>query len=147
MSETPVDRSPRSVLNTTSGDDLGALSMAISRELVSVMKDYLGRGPTQARTYLRDNVVICVLQDTMTKAEHALVADGKGQAVRDIRRVFQDTLRSETTKAVERLTGRNVIAFLSDHDVDTDRAAEVFLLEPRPEEAAHLEVAGEEGQG
>jgi uncharacterized protein YbcI len=127
--------------------DIGELSMAISREMVILMKDYLGRGPTRARTYVRDNVIAVVLQDTMTKAEHKLVEDGKVDAVRDVRRVFQETLRHETSEAIERLTGRKVISFLSDHDVRTDIAAEVFLLDPLPEDAPHhdLEVEGSAG--
>jgi uncharacterized protein YbcI len=136
---------------TTAGEhshpDVGELSMAISREMVGLMKDYLGRGPTRARTYVRDNVIVVVLQDTMTKAERKLVQDGKPDAVRDVRRVFQETLRHETSEAVERLTGRKVISFLSDHDVQTDMAAEIFLLEPSEEDGPHLEIETEGSAG
>jgi uncharacterized protein YbcI len=121
--------------------------MAISREMVVLMKDYLGRGPTRARTYVRDNVIVVVLQDTMTKAEHKLVEDGKADAVREVRRVFQETLRHETSEAIERLTERKVISFLSDHDVQTDMAAEIFLLEPLPEDGLHHDVEVEGSAG
>jgi uncharacterized protein YbcI len=127
--------------------DIGELGMAISREMVGLMKDYLGRGPTRARTYVRDNVIVVVLQDTMTKAERKLVQDGKPDAVRDVRRVFQETLRHETSEAIERLTGRKVISFLSDHDVHTDMAAEVFLLEPSEDDGPHLEIEAEGSGG
>jgi uncharacterized protein YbcI len=104
--------------------------MEISREMVALVKDYLGRGPTRARTYIRDNLVVCLMQDTMTRAEHSLAREQRQDAVRQVRRLFQDTLRGEATAIVERITGRKVISFLSDHDIDPDFAAEVFVLEP-----------------
>jgi uncharacterized protein YbcI len=109
--------------------------MEISREMVALIKDYLGRGPTKARTYVRDNVVVCVMQDTLTRAERSLARESRQDAVRNIRRLFQDTMRGEATAIVERQTGRKVISFLSDHDIDPDFAAEVFVLEPDGTEA------------
>ena len=118
----------------------GALTMEISREMVALMKEYLGRGPTRARTYIRDNVVVCVMQDTMTKAERSLVAGENQHQVREIRRLFQDSLRDDAIAIVERATGRRVISFMGDHDIETDIAAELFVLEPGLDEGAAPEI-------
>jgi hypothetical protein len=40
-----------------------------------------------------------------------------------------------------------VISFLSDHDVQTDMAAEIFLLEPSEEDGPHLEIETEGSAG
>lgn len=48
-----------------------------------------------------------------------------------MRRAFQDTMSEELTGAVERLTGRKVVAFMSHNHVDPDLAAELFVLESR----------------
>jgi uncharacterized protein YbcI len=104
--------------------------MEISRDMVALMKDYLGRGPTRARTYIRDNLVVCVMQDTMTRAEKSLASKQRQEAVREVRRLFQETLREDATAIVERVTGRRVVSFMSDHDISKDVSAEIFVLEP-----------------
>jgi hypothetical protein len=50
------------------GDQLagGQLSTAISNALVRIQREYLGRGPTKARAMIRDNVVVMLMEDTLT---------------------------------------------------------------------------------
>jgi uncharacterized protein YbcI len=110
----------------------GELSAAISNALVRLHREYLGRGPTKARTTIRDNVVVVLMQDTFTKAERSLIADGKQAEVLQIRHSFQMTMRREMVGAVEELTGRTVVAFMSDNHVEPDLACEIFVLEPQP---------------
>jgi uncharacterized protein YbcI len=76
------------------------------------------------------NLVITLFRGTMTTAERTL-ADGEEQeAVRDLRRILQEKFRDDASDVVARLTGRKVIAYLSDHDVDPDYAIEAFVLAP-----------------
>jgi len=98
--------------------------------MVGLFKDHVGRGPTVAKTYIHDDLVVCVLHDTLTKAEHTLTDKGKAEEVRQIRRSFQGLFREEASAAIERVVGRRVIAFLSDHAVEPDWAIEAFVLEP-----------------
>lgn len=120
----PTGRSVHSLENTT---DTGR---EISRGTVALLKRYLGRGPTHARTYIEDDLVVIVLQDTMTQAERTLVAEEEEDTVRDLRRTFQGAFRDDAIRLVEEMTGRKVLAFLSDHAVDPDYAIEVFVLGP-----------------
>jgi uncharacterized protein YbcI len=102
----------------------------ISRALVAIYKEAVGRGPTRVRTYVEGNLVITLFRGTMTTAERTL-ADGEEQeAVRDLRRILQEKFRDDASDVVARLTGRKVIAYLSDHDVDPDYAIEAFVLAP-----------------
>jgi uncharacterized protein YbcI len=102
----------------------------ISRAMVGLFKEHVGRGPTVAKTYIHDDLVICMLHDTMTKAEKTLTDEDKGDEVRQIRRSFQGLFREQASAEVERVVGRKVIAFLSDHAVEPDWAIEAFVLEP-----------------
>jgi uncharacterized protein YbcI len=111
----------------------GSLKADISRHVVRLFAEYTGRGPTKASTTIRDNVIACVTQDTMTKAERRLVADGEAELVVTIRRKFQATMREDLVSGVELLTGRTVVAFMSDHDAGPDYAVEVFVLDGPPE--------------
>ncbi|HMC05955.1 MAG TPA: Na-translocating system protein MpsC family protein [Solirubrobacterales bacterium] len=107
-----------------------ALNRDISRAMVALFKESTGRGPNRARTYVEDGIVVTVLYDTMTKAEKTLKEEHKEDTVRSLRRIFQGTFRDDAIEIVERLTGRKVVAFLSDHAVEPDYAIEAFVLEP-----------------
>jgi uncharacterized protein YbcI len=117
----------------------GQLATALSNAVVSIYAEYLGRGPTRARTVLGPNLVTVVLQDTFTKAERRLVEAGEERIVVDTRRTFQRTMSGDLVASVERITGRTVSAFLSDQSAHPDVAVEVFVLAPTmdPAEDGH----------
>jgi uncharacterized protein YbcI len=115
--------------------DRQTLAVAISNAVVQVVRDHTGRGPTQARTYMADDLVTCVLRDTLTKGERTLVEHGRHKQVLDTRAEWQDTMESELTDAVEALTERKVIAYLSQNHIDPDLGVETFVLERLPTEA------------
>jgi uncharacterized protein YbcI len=108
----------------------GALLTAISNAVVKIVREYTGRGPTKARASIRDDVVTVLMQETLLKAEHSLINDSKAGLVVEMRRSFQQTMRGELSAAVERLTERKVIAFMSDSHLDPDYSIEVFVLAP-----------------
>ena len=94
-----------------------------------LLRDYVGRGPTKARTIHSGKFVLCVLEDTMTKAERSLASSGEEDFVLRMRHAFQITMRDDLTTAVEALTHRKVAAFLSSNHIDPDIAAELFVLD------------------
>ena len=108
----------------------GALAAAISNSMVGLLHRYTGRGPTRARTTIDGNVIVCVMGATLTKGEQSLVADGKHEVVLHSRRAFQDTMQADAITAVQDLSGRRVVAFMSNNHIDPDLAVEVFILDP-----------------
>jgi uncharacterized protein YbcI len=111
-------------------DGRGVLTAAISNAMVSLLHRYTGRGPTRARTTIDNDIVVCVLGATLTKGEQSLVRDGKAEVVLHSRRAFQGTMQADAITAVEELSGRTVVAFMSNNHIDPDLAVEVFILEP-----------------
>jgi uncharacterized protein YbcI len=105
-------------------------SMAISEATVRLLRAYTGRGPTKARTTITDDSVMVMLGDTLTKAEHALVENGKADRVTEMRHDFQLVMCDDLIAAVEGALDRKVIAFMSANHIDPDLAVEVFVLEP-----------------
>ncbi len=95
------------------------------------MSEYTGRGPTKARTTIGKDVVIVLLEDTLTKGERSLAADGKTDLVLTTRFAFQETMRADLVAAVQDITGRDVAAFMSANHIDPDMAVEVFVLNPK----------------
>jgi uncharacterized protein YbcI len=115
----------------------GALSAAISNAIVKVLADCTGRGPTKARTTIDRDLVLVLLQDTLTKGEQFLVDSERQEQVLEMRRSYQDAMEIDCRHAVERLTGRHVVAFMSTNNVHPDVAAEIFVLgEDRDTDAA-----------
>jgi uncharacterized protein YbcI len=114
----------------------GALLTALSNAVVQIVREYTGRGPTQARASIRDNLVVVLMQETMLKAEHSLVNNDKAGLVVEMRRSFQQTMRADLSAAVERLTEREVIAFMSDSHLEPDYSVEVFVLAPEASDDA-----------
>jgi len=108
----------------------GSKAAAISNHVVRTMSEYTGRGPTKARTYLNDDVVTVVLQDTLTKGERSLVGDNLDDLVLTMRKAFQCTMRTDLVSGVEDILGRTVMAFMSDNHIAPDAAVEIFLLAP-----------------
>jgi uncharacterized protein YbcI len=108
----------------------GTVAAAISSSIVKLVREYTGRGPTKARTYIMGDLIATALQDTLTMGERSLVRDGERELVINMRKAFQRTMESEMVAAVERHSGRRVLAFLSDNRVDPDIAVESFVLDP-----------------
>jgi uncharacterized protein YbcI len=107
----------------------GELNAAVARLIVGCHRKYLGRGPTKAQAFYRDNVLVAVLENTMTRAEESLAADGSGDAVLDVRRAIHRAMQADLVTAVERLTGCKVLAFMSSNHLRPDMASEVFVLD------------------
>jgi uncharacterized protein YbcI len=116
-------------MEATSAATEGNLSRDISRAMVNLFKEYVGRGPSKAHAYIHQDLVVVVLRDTMIKAEKTLAEEGEEDLVRGVRRVFQGKFREDAMVTIERLTGHRVESFLSDHDVDEDIVIEAFVLE------------------
>jgi uncharacterized protein YbcI len=116
-------------------DPAGSLRAAISNAMVGLKKAYYGRGPVKAKTYINDNIIFCVLQGGLTRNEETLLAVGEEALIRQFRLRFQEAMSEPTTKAVEELTGRNVLAYNSQIVFHPDHSFEIFVLDGPPEEA------------
>src|SRR3954468_12834611 len=107
---------------------LGETRAAISREIVRLQAEYYGKGPTKAKTHIVDDIVVVVLEESFTRAEKTLAQRGEREAIKHIRRRFQQQMAESFTSVVEQATGRKVRAFLSETDIEQDISVETFLL-------------------
>ncbi len=127
----PADTDPIHAENATEakrrhGDEL----TAISDGLVALLKEFYGRGPTQAKSYYQDDLVVCILRGGYTQVEQTLRDGGRGSAVIEQRMEFQELMRERFEAVIERATGRKVIGFMSGNQQDPDMMCEVFVLDP-----------------
>ena len=103
----------------------------VTNTIVQLHAEHYGKGPTRSKSYFLDDLLLCVMQDVFTTVERTLIGVGKADHVRGTRLAFQDAMRDDFTRAVERITGRKVTAFMSQVCVDPDVAIHVFMLAPQ----------------
>ena len=108
----------------------GDIRTAISDGLVALLKEYYGRGPDRAKTYLSDDLVVCLLRGGFTRVEQTLLEGGHGDDVIRQRIAFQQVMRERFEGVVERATGRKVIGFMSGNQQEPDMICEIFVLAP-----------------
>jgi uncharacterized protein YbcI len=103
----------------------------IANAMVHLYKLALGRGPTHARArFAGADLVVVVLQDTMTVSERRLAEAGQHERLREHRLLLRDTVADEMRGAVERVLGRPTLALIGGIDTHHDVAVETFLLAP-----------------
>jgi uncharacterized protein YbcI len=108
------------------------LTVAISAAIVELYATFYDHDRTTATTYINDKIVVCVLENILTDSEDVLVADGTPGEVIDGRVAFQTKTEDEFTAAIERLTHRRVVAFLSANQTTPGVACELFFLDAAP---------------
>src|SRR5215212_6490643 len=91
---------------------LGEMRATISYEIVRLQAEYYGKGPTRPKTFIVEDLVVVVLEESFTRAEKTLAHRGERDAIEHIRRRVQQ-MAGEFTSVVEQATGRKVRAFLS----------------------------------
>jgi uncharacterized protein YbcI len=107
---------------------LGEMRAMISKDMVRLQAEYYGKGPTKAKTYIVEDLVVVVLEESFTRAEKTLAERGERDAIQHIRRRFQQQMADSFTSVVEQATGRRVRAFLSETNIESDLSVETFLL-------------------
>lgn len=125
---------------TRSTERAPSTAATISDQMVRLVAQYTGRGPTRARTTLNTNLAVVTFQDTLTRGEQQLVAAGQRDAVLLTRRTFHDVMRPDAVRTVQNLLDRRVVACLADIDPEANVACLVFVLEPWPE-SGRVDVA------
>jgi uncharacterized protein YbcI len=111
-----------------SGDEL---LVAVTRAMVGFHQRYYHREPVSAKTLmLGDDLLACVLGDVYTDVEKTMIEIQRGTIVQETRNEFQNTMQDRFIRAVERLAGRRVLAFISNHHIGPDVEIELFFLAP-----------------
>jgi uncharacterized protein YbcI len=125
----------------------GELLSAISNAIVGLLREHYGRGPTKAKTYVLDDLLVCVMRNGFTAIEQTMMEGGRKERVVELRQDFQALMESSYKEHVERLTGAKVIAFLSQAHVEPDLTIEMFLMDrPIPGFGA-IEITDPDGDG
>ncbi len=106
----------------------GSPSLEISNAMARLHKQYVGRGPTNSRTTIDGELVVCLLEGGYTRAEQTLEDNDKGDLVAAARLGLQEAMRQAMVEVVEQVLGRPVRSFMSANDLHKNLQVEVFVL-------------------
>jgi uncharacterized protein YbcI len=118
----------------------GDLLAAISTNIVQTLREHYGRGPMRAKTYVLDDLIVCVLKNGFTAIEQTMMDTGSPDRVVAMRRDFQEMIGEKYRDIIERLTGRKVTAFLSQAHIEPDITIEAFLVDEPLEVSGAVEL-------
>ncbi len=119
---------------------VGEMLAAISTRIVGLLREHYGRGPSRAKTYAMDDCIVCVLRNGFTAHERTIVDSGEPGRVIEMRQDFQRLMERQYRDTIETITGREVIAFLSQAHLEPDITLEIFFLDRPMNGSAALEV-------
>jgi uncharacterized protein YbcI len=121
----------------------GRLLAAISTAIVGILREHYGRGPMKAKTYALDDIIVCVMRGSgFTPLEQTIMNSGEPDRVIAMREDFQRVMADRYKRVIEELTGRKVLAFLSQAHVEPDITMEIFFVDRPPDGFGAVEING-----
>jgi len=115
---------------------------AVTEAMIALHARYHGRAPVSARTRMMgDDMLAVMLGDPYTDVEKTMIELQRGTTVQETRSAFQTAMQHKFIEAVERLSGRNVLAFISNQHIAPDIEIELFVLKPAHHPAAQATPA------
>ena len=105
----------------------------ISHAVVTFEKQYMGRGPSEIRTHVLEDLVIVRLRGILTPAEQELARTGGLQRgtllIKSYRSELLEKARERLDHIVEDITGVKVISLYSDISTTASEQLIIFTLE------------------
>jgi uncharacterized protein YbcI len=107
------------------------LLAAVTEAMVGLHERYHHRKPGTAKTMLLgDDLLVSVLGGVYSDVEKTMIELQRATVIQEIRSAFQIAMQDKFIDAVERLSGRRVLAFISNSHVGPDLEMEIFMLAP-----------------
>jgi uncharacterized protein YbcI len=105
---------------------------AISRSMAALQREHYGRDSLTANAYaIEDIIVVVVRLKHLTPLERSMVDWGEPERVLALRADFARVMAPRYTHTIEQVTGRTVVALLSQAHVDPDIVVDTFFLDRR----------------
>lgn len=104
---------------------------AISDEAAALHYEQFKHGPKAVRSYVTDDLVVCVLSGILTPVERTLIDAGGSDRVRWRRAVHQVAFEESYAGRIAMIMRRPVSFYLGTVSIETDVAVYVLTIAPR----------------
>jgi uncharacterized protein YbcI len=106
-----------------------ALLVQIATSMARAQKEFFGKGPSHAKAYMLDDMLLIVMRGSLTPAEQTMLEFGETDQVRQFRQLFENRMTERLTGMVEELTERKVLTCQSQIMFEPDVVVEIFMFE------------------
>lgn len=107
----------------------GQMEAEISNKIIQFEKEHMGRGPTEAKTFLLEDMVLVRLKNVLTPAEHQLAKTNEGKGlIKQVRVQLFENARAILEDLITSVTGASVVSIHSDISTVTGERVIVFIL-------------------
>jgi uncharacterized protein YbcI len=113
----------------------GEIEAEMTQAIVNFEKEYLGRGPSDARSFFVNNMILIRLRGVLTPAERKVAESREGQAlVKETRRLLFENSRPIIEGLVEKIVGCQVVSLHIDVSTKTGERVIVLTLDTNLDE-------------
>lgn len=108
----------------------GETEAEFTRAMIQLEKEYLGRGPADARTFFVNDMILVRLRGILTPAEMKLSEEKEGAAlVKETRRRLFESSRTILENIVREIVGCNLISMHTDMSSKTGERVVVLTVD------------------
>ncbi len=109
---------------------IGQVEAELTKAIVRFEKEYLGRGPKDARTYIIGDMIFIRLQGVLTPAEQKLAENRESRAlVKETRRQLFESSRPLLSAMVTDITGARLVSLHTDMSSKTGERIVVLVTD------------------
>lgn len=108
----------------------GEREAAFTNAMIQMEKEYLGRGPQEARTIFLDDMIIVRLRGILTRAEIKLSETEQGrELIKETRRRLFESARPHIEDMVREITGCSLVSIHTDVSTKTGERAIILVVD------------------
>ena len=111
----------------------GQLERTLSQRIQALYRTQLGQQPSRVQCQIFDGKVVIVLEDSITKTEQVLMANGQEDLAEQVREDLDKAFNPQLSDLIQEVMGIEVVDVLTDATLKTGRMGTIAVLADTPQ--------------
>ena len=108
----------------------GEIEDEISKSMIQFEKEYMGRGPTEVKTHIFEDMIFVRLKGVLTRAEQQLTKGPDGiELIKKVRASLLETAQPLLYEVVKDITGLDVVTLHTDISTKSGERVIIFTVD------------------
>ena len=108
----------------------GEIEDEVSKSMVQFEKEYMGRGPTEVKTHIFEDMIFVRLKGVLTRAEQQLTKGPDGiELIKKVRASLLETAQPLLYEVVKEITGLDVVTLHTDISTKSGERVIIFTMD------------------
>ena len=118
----------------------GQIEDTVTKKAIKYYLDTLGVGPTSAKTYIVEDMIVIRMKGNLLPIEKKLLQNAKGvELVKNLRRNLLETNINEIIEIIKNITDQNIISAHRDLSTRSGEIIYIFILDKNYQKKLDLE--------